>query len=438
MVQENVAYETSGAPPRGVAEIHWLLDQVSQEDTVSGVSEVLVAGMVHLLRAGMATLHVRGDEPGVLALQAWHTVDPRFPIPRERLLADDAEPAAEAIRRRSATFVAARDLAAREVGRRALPASACLFVAPLIAGPETLGVLACAFARQLQQAEREAIASVVAPAAAFLHRALLLAERGSSPVERLGPLLPEDLHQVLVRTEKLRALGEMAAGISHDFKNILSPLSLYIQLLRRAFQRGGDGPARCEEALAEMAHVIDRGVQTADRLRAFSRHAPEAPAERIDLEGMVNEAFELCRPRLACGAYRRGITLRRELAAARAVEVHASEMVLALLNLMHNAIDAVGDGGTVVISTGDGDGDGGVWARVADDGPGVPDALRERIFDPFFTTKGDHGTGLGLAMVRACALRHGGRLTLEPTNGHGAVFTLWLPAAGPRAEQRHD
>jgi signal transduction histidine kinase len=406
-------------PANGCAgEARWLLDQVSHEDTVAGVSEVLVAGAVHLLRAAMATLYVRGPEPGSLSLEAWHTVDPRFPIPAERLDAGDPDPAAQVVARRAPAFLPAREIRAE----RPLPASACLFAAPLVAGGEVLGVLTLAFAGPVDDADREVIASLIAPSAAFLHRARILAERRPTLPPARADVLPEDLHQTLVRHEKLRALGDMAGGIAHEFKNVLSPLSLYIQLLRRSFQRG-DATARCEEALAEMTHVIERGVQTADRLRDFSRHAPEAPAERVEVDVMAHEALELCRPRLADG-----ITLERSFTGPGTVTAHPSEMMLALLHLINNAVDAAGEGGTVAVSTG-ADGSGS-WVRVADDGPGVPEALRERIFDPFFTTKGDGGTGLGLAMVEAFARRHDGRLTLEPAAGRGAVFTLWLPAAG--------
>jgi signal transduction histidine kinase len=411
-----------------VAEIHWLLDQVSQEDTVAGVCEVLVAGVVHLLHAGTATVHVGFAEPGALALQAWHTVDARLPVPRGRLDAESPDAAARAVVERRAQFLSARDMDGSGV-TFALPASACAFVAPLIAGGEVQGVVSMVFTRPVSPAEREAIASIAAPAAAFLQRARLLAERLPAAAPREA-LLPEELHEILVRTEKLRALGEMAAGIAHDFKNILSPLSLYIQLLRRTFQRGGDDvPSHCEEALKEMAHVIERGVQTADRLRDFSRHLPDAPTERVEVDVLVNEAAELSRPRLACQARVRGVVLHKVFSAPPPVEARASEMVLALLNLINNAADAAGVGGSVTVSTGDGD--GGSWVRVEDDGPGVPEALRERIFDPFFSTKGDAGTGLGLVMVQAFARRHGGRLTLEPSSGRGATFTLWLPSIAP-------
>jgi signal transduction histidine kinase len=68
-------------------------------------------------------------------------------------------------------------------------------------------------------------------------------------------------------------------------------------------------------------------------------------------------------------------------------------------------------------------------ARLADDGPGIPEELQHRIFEPFFTTKGNAGTGLGLSMVYSCVQRNSGRLTLDSAPGRGARFTLWFPSA---------
>lgn len=232
--------------------------------------------------------------------------------------------------------------------------------------------------------------------------------------------------EVLERTQKLRALGEMAAGVFHDLKNILNPLSLHLQLLKRILKRGGQG---ADEAIAEMEQVLNRGVETVERLREFSRKDPAVPVgiEAVDIDAIACEAIELSRPRILLAGGLSGIRILKELGGPPPIRARSSELLAVLLNLVANAIDAMGEGGTVVVSSGAKD--GGAWVRVADEGHGIPKHLHGRIFEPFFTTKGKQGTGLGLAMVDSFVERYGGKLSLETAEGCGATFTLWFPAA---------
>jgi signal transduction histidine kinase len=233
---------------------------------------------------------------------------------------------------------------------------------------------------------------------------------------------------LLERTEKLRALGEMAAGISHDIVNILNPLSLHLQLLKRILKRCGEAAPGALDAVAEMDGVVKRGVQTVARLRDFSRQAPEAPIELVALDAIAHEAIELAHPRIASKRRAHGIQIVARFGGPPRVAARTPELMTALLNLLVNAVDAMEGGGTITVDSGAAD--GGAWVRVADDGPGIPEDLQRRIFEPFFTTKGEGGTGLGLSLVHACAQRYGGKLTLESAPGRGARFKLWFPV-GP-------
>jgi signal transduction histidine kinase len=109
--------------------------------------------------------------------------------------------------------------------------------------------------------------------------------------------------------------------------------------------------------------------------------------------------------------------VREELGGAPPVLGSSGEIVSALVNLIVNAIDAMPNGGTIWLRTGEAD--RGSWVEVADDGPGMPPEVEIRVFEPFFTTKGEEGTGLGLAMVFACMQRHGRSVTLETAPGKG-------------------
>jgi signal transduction histidine kinase len=229
--------------------------------------------------------------------------------------------------------------------------------------------------------------------------------------------------EALARTEKLRALGQMAAGVSHDLKNMLNPLSLHLQFIDRAIDRGDT--ADVKDSVKEMKQVLTRGVQTVERLRDYSRQSPESRAEAINLDTLAHEASEIARPRMSARGGRLN-RIKEELGSAPLVMGRSGEIVSALVNLIVNAIDAMPNGGTITLRTGQTE--TGSWVSVHDDGPGMPPDVERRVFEPFFTTKGEEGTGLGLAMVYACMQRHDGSVRLETVPGLGTTFTLSFPS----------
>jgi signal transduction histidine kinase len=224
---------------------------------------------------------------------------------------------------------------------------------------------------------------------------------------------------MLRRSETLRTLGQMAIGIAHDLKNVLNPLGLHVALVERACDRAG--VAR-PESLAKMREIIHHGVETIDRLRAFSRVEREAVADRFDLAAAAREALALAATRRDGRAE---LALVDETTEVGTVPGSRGDVVDAVLNLLVNAQEACAGGGRIVVTTG-ADAQA-AWVAVADDGPGMAPEVRARAFDPFFTTKGEQGTGLGLANVYATARRHGGEVDLDTAPGAGARFTVRLP-----------
>jgi signal transduction histidine kinase len=275
---------------------------------------------------------------------------------------------------------------------------------------------------------KDRLARLVPAVERELHEARLRAEQRAIREELRAS------QDALARSSKLRALGQMAAGVSHDLKNILNPLSLHLQLLKRAVARGDT--AEANESIGDMDHILRRGVQTIERLRDFSRQSPESRAELVDMNRLAQEAVAIAKPRMASRPC--SMSVREELGAPPPVMARSAELVSALVNLVANAIDAVapaagadaGSGREGIITVRTGEARGGAWIEVADNGPGMTAEVEHRVFDPFFTTKGDDGTGLGLAMVYACVQRHGGTVALETAPGNGAKFTLWFPGSG--------
>jgi signal transduction histidine kinase len=115
------------------------------------------------------------------------------------------------------------------------------------------------------------------------------------------------------------------------------------------------------------------------------------------------------------------------------VRARRSELATAVVNLIVNATEALGERGRISVTTGTDD--GGAWVEVEDDGPGMPPEIERRVFEPFFTTKVE-GTGLGLALTYAFVQRHGGRATLTTAPGRGTSIRLWFPGLARRVQSQ--
>ncbi len=231
----------------------------------------------------------------------------------------------------------------------------------------------------------------------------------------------------LLRTERLRILGQMASGVAHDLNNTLAHVLGNLQLLLSSV----DDPA--QRALIERVQraALD-GAETVKRLHSFARNR-EALAERIDLSAIVSEVAELMRPSWEALSQQNGVPIQLvvESVAVPPVFGNAAELREVLVNLVQNALDALPEGGTVRLQTRATNRE--VIVTVADTGTGMPPRVRSRIFDPFFTTKGAKGSGLGLSVAYTIVARHKGQITVDSEEGQGTTFTVRLPVARQEA-----
>jgi signal transduction histidine kinase len=317
------------------------------------------------------------------------------------------------------TWQAEADTIGPELGQAILHASNGAFVQaqtlPLVSAGDLYGVLVLLSRAPLSlEGDRLELAEALTDlAATALSKAAQVAE-----LERSYAALRSS-KDTLARTEKLRALGQLAGGISHDLMNILNPLQLQLRLLRRRLDSDREAALA---TLASMDDVVKAGIETVERLRDFSRQSPERLLVPTDLNAVVGNALELGRAR---ASERSGVILRQELGEPPLVVASAAELLTAVVNLVLNAIEAMPGGGHITVTTGASDGGG--WVAVEDDGPGMPPEVEARVFEPFFTTKPE-GTGLGLAMVYALVERQGGKIKLVTTPGQGTSFRMWFPA----------
>ena len=228
----------------------------------------------------------------------------------------------------------------------------------------------------------------------------------------------------LVRSEKLRSLGQMAAGIAHDLNNTLAAVLGQAELGRL---QARDPEIQNIFTLIETAATD--GATVVHRLQEFARPKGGERMEPCDLVPIIKSAIDLTEPRWKGEAERRGVTIEVVSDLERLPHVLGSppEIREALINLIFNAVDAMPAGGRIVF-TASANGET-VTLRVADTGIGIPPEIQSRLFDPFFTTKGVRGSGLGLAGVYGTMDRLGGRVRVESTPGAGATFILEFPQA---------
>ncbi len=226
------------------------------------------------------------------------------------------------------------------------------------------------------------------------------------------------LREQLEHAQKMEAVGRLAGGVAHDFNNVLQAMLSHVSLLRVLVK-----DERALRSVGELGDHVRRGASLTRQLLLFSRRET-AKLERFDLSEVVRDAMGLLR-RLV----RANVRFDLDLATTSLpMEADRGQLEQVLMNLVVNASDAMPGGGVVVVSTGrEGE---QLVLRVADDGPGVPEALRSRIFEPFFTTKqSGAGTGLGLAVVHGIVAQHGGSIDVAETPGGGATFTMRMPRA---------
>ena len=288
---------------------------------------------------------------------------------------------------------------------------------PMTVASHIQGVIALASKERPFTDSDERLLTNVAQLAALALRSARLFEERETAYGQLSAAQDE-----LVRTEKLRALGEMASGVAHDFNNVLAAILGRAQLLM--------GNLR-DPQLRQWAEIIDQaaqdGAQTVRRLQEFTRVRRDQPEVPVDLNEIVQGALDMTQSRWGDDAGPRNVTVdvRTALTAVPRIPGDPSELREALTNLILNAVDAMPQGGVLTLAT-------RVVLKeieltISDTGTGIPASVREKIFDPFFTTKGPRGTGLGLSMTYGIIARHQGHVDVESEPGRGTTFRLTFP-----------
>lgn len=246
----------------------------------------------------------------------------------------------------------------------------------------------------------------------------------NSELASLNQQLREAQEQ-LIASEKLRALGEMAAGVAHDINNVLGIILGNAQLAKRKLDK--ESPAL--ESINALELAARDGAETVRRLREIGKPTDSASYSDIDLNSIVNDVVKAAIPAWCEQGQSSGgdIRVETDLAPGCIVQGDPVELREALANILLNAVQSMDSDGRIEIRTRNNESN--VELSVIDTGSGMSAETKNRLFDPFFTTRGAQGTGLGMSVVDAIVIRHCGKVFVDSQEGRGTSVTIRLPSA---------
>ncbi len=240
----------------------------------------------------------------------------------------------------------------------------------------------------------------------------------------------EHLREQLSQSEKIRALGEMAGGVAHDFNNFLTVILGNTQLLlAQQAATAEDGEIRA--SLESVQRAAADAAETVRRIQEFTRVRTTRSFTTVDINKVVWNAIDVARPRWRDEADAHGVKINivTEYGEVPPVNGNEAELGEVLVNLILNAADALPGGGVINLVTAIDEGGEWIMVTVTDDGDGMDEDMCKRIFEPFFSTKGVGGSGLGLSVAYGIVKRHGGDIIVRSQKGKGTRFTVSLPVA---------
>jgi len=233
------------------------------------------------------------------------------------------------------------------------------------------------------------------------------------------------MEEALRQSEKLKSIGTITAGISHEFNNILAVISGKVQLLEMTYNDNN----KLADELAVIIKAADDGAAISSKMLQFTKTTENTEhLQPADITDLINQSIDFKKPRWSNEAQAGGIDYKMDTINMKEVPpitCNPTEIREVFINIIKNALDAMPDGGSISFSTYSDD--NSVFACIADTGKGMSDNVKKHIFDPFFTTRTPEGTGLGMSMAYGIMNRHGGKINVESEMGKGSTFTLEFP-----------
>ena len=404
--------------------VHLLGQELVLSRDEQQISQVTVDAAIFLLQAQFCGMWVMDVEENRLTLKA-HAGITKPTYQYAPLVNDEGSIIATVARTEEPVYVP--DIQAEAAAGPSYPGtgvdqvSRTVLCVPLKAKGKLIGVLTAESNRPdaFDEAARRLFSILADYSALALENARLYEETARLyEIEREQRKLMEQSRLQWMQSEKLAAMGRLAASLAHEINNPLQALRSGLSLLM-----GRPLSEEKRRQYLEIAHrEVERLITIVEQILNFSRPSAEQ-RERTDINALLKETLALAGKQLQHAR----VTVRHQLAPKLPpVEVVAGQIKQVFLNIILNALDAMPDGGELTVATGWDRDRRAVWIAFTDNGVGIPAEDISHIFEPFFTRK-PGGTGLGLTISYSIIERHGGRIEVESQIGRGSTFTVFLP-----------
>jgi signal transduction histidine kinase/putative methionine-R-sulfoxide reductase with GAF domain len=300
-----------------------------------------------------------------------------------------------------------------------------LVIIPLLAKEKALGAIAADFVEPNKNITKEALESVMVfaqQAGLAIHNAFMYQglKTFSQQMEEKIQKTTADLRKTeaqLIRSDKLAALGQLAAGIAHEIRNPLTSINILIHSMTDNLP---DESVHRED-LKVIEEEINRINEIVDQFLRFAKPAPPL-LKKAEVLPIFEETLQLLRPQIE----KQRITVQKEIQILPPALMDREQMKQVILNLLLNAVQAMPKGGHLILRGHISENDRFIKLSIQDSGVGISDEEMGKLFDPFFSTK-EGGIGLGLSIAHRIIDQHHGKIEVESAPGKGTLFTLWLP-----------
>ena len=229
-------------------------------------------------------------------------------------------------------------------------------------------------------------------------------------------------YEILVESQKLRAIGTLVAGVAHELNNPLNNSMLTASILKEDYEELSDSDKH--EMIDDLIHETERSQRIVRDLLDFAREN-KITMKPLQIDKLIEDSLRLVSNQIRLGKVRLQINTEKNLSM-----VHGDEQMLkqVFVNIILNAVDALPEKGEIIVSVLKNIHEGYLGISIKDNGPGIPDHLKSRIFEPFFTTKSKgKGIGLGLSVTRGIIKKHSGFIDFSSSPEKGTVFNIFLP-----------
>jgi len=300
-----------------------------------------------------------------------------------------------------------------------------LVVIPFLVREKALGAIAADFARSNKIITKEALESLMVftqQASLAIHNAFMYQELKtfSQQMEEKIQKTTADLSKAeaqLIRSEKLAALGQLAAGIAHEIRNPLTSINILIHSITSNLPSGTSQ----KEDLKVIEEEIHRINEIVDQFLRFAKPTPPH-LKKTEVTSIFEEILQLLRPQIE----KQRIAVQKEFQTLPPILMDREQMKQVILNFLLNAIQAMTKGGLLALKGYIPKNDRWIKLLIQDSGMGIPREDINKLFDPFFSTK-EGGIGLGLSIAHRIIDQHHGKIEVESVPGKGTLFTVWLP-----------